>query len=520
MCESVSRQLGLSERQTLQSTHSLGQPLWGPGLPDLLTAAETASLRQLYDLLAAVGALTPLRTAFGSFICLDGERIVQDREHDDRMIERLLDYKAKIDGIVTDAFKADGDLRQTQKEAFETFINKRENKPAELIAKFLDIRLRSGNKTMSDDELEHVLDEALILFRYTHAKDMFEEFYKRYFAKRLLLNRSASSDAEQSMLLKLKEECGAAFTQKLETMLKDVSLSDDMMKAYDGQLAKEQAAVTAAAAAEDGGEAFDLHVNVLTQAHWPTYPQVDVIIPPEVCFKLRRCICKRLTEGHADGCLGERFRAFYEARFQGRKLHWAHSLGTTALVAQFGRAGEKELHLSTFQTVVLLLFNGLEPGARLGYAAIRARTGLEDKELKRTLQSLACGQIPTRVLRKEPQGKDVDETDAFTVNEGIKNDRKRIRVNMIQLAETQEEQKSTVDRVMFDRELVLQASAVRILKAKKTVKHAELLQDIVAQIAARFTVDVAEIKKTFETLIDKEYMERVEGQRGVYRYLA
>lgn len=49
---------------------------------------------------------------------------------------------------------------------------------------------------------------------------MFEEFYKRYFAKRLLLNRSASSDAEQSMLLKLKEECGAGFTTKLETMLK------------------------------------------------------------------------------------------------------------------------------------------------------------------------------------------------------------------------------------------------------------------------------------------------------------
>lgn len=36
----------------------------------------------------------------------------------------------------------------------------------------------------------------------------------------------------------------------------------------------------------------------------------------------------------------------------------------------------------------------------------------------------------------------------------------------------------------------------------------------------RFTVDVAEIKKTFEILIDKEYMERVEGQRGMYRYLA
>ena len=73
---------------------------------------------------------------------------------------------------------------------------------------------------------------------------------------------------------------------------------------------------------------------------------------------------------------------------------------------------------------------------------------------------------------------------------------------------------------MFDRELVLQASAVRILKARKTIKHAELLQEIVQSIASRFSVDVAEIKKTFETLIDKEYMERVEGERGMYRYLA
>lgn len=115
---------------------------------------------------------------------------------------------------------------------------------------------------MTDEELEHVLNEALILFRYTHAKDMFEEFYKRYFAKRLLLNRSASSDAEQSMLLKLKEECGPGFTQKLETMLKDVSLSEEMMKAYAAQQDK--------AATEGHGDPFELYINVLTQAHWPS----------------------------------------------------------------------------------------------------------------------------------------------------------------------------------------------------------------------------------------------------------
>ncbi|PWN38381.1 Cullin-domain-containing protein [Meira miltonrushii] len=466
-------------------------------LSNLLSNAENSmpALALLYAFLLDVKKLPPLRTAFGQYIREQGEKIVLDSEKDETMIERLLEYKSTIDQIVSNAFKSDEGFLQTQKDNFETFVNKRQNKPAELIAKFLDSRLRSGNKTMSDQEMEHVLNEALVLFRYTHAKDMFEEFYKRLFAKRLLLNRSASSDAEQSMLLKLKEECGAAFTQKLETMLTDIALSDEMIKAYNSskeKILEQQGSI----------EPFELNVNVLTQAHWPTYPQVEIIIPQEMAAAT------------------ERFAKFYETRNQGRTLHWTHSLGTTSITAQFAKAGEKELLVSTFQAVVLLLFNTLPSGAKLTYGQIKQQTGLEEKELKRTLQSLACGQIPTRVLRKEPQGKEVNESDQFAVNEQLKNERKRIRINMIQLNETQEEQKSTVDRVMFDREMVLQATAVRILKAKKTIKHAELLQEIVQAIASRFTVDVGEIKKAFEILIDKEYMERVEGQRGMYRYLA
>ena len=38
-------------------------------------------------------------------------------------------------------------------------------------------------------------------------------------------------------------------------------------------------------------------------------------------------------------------------------------------------------------------------------------TSIEDKELKVTLQSLACGKV--RVLRKEPKGRDVEEGDFF-----------------------------------------------------------------------------------------------------------
>lgn len=47
------------------------------------------------------------------------------------------------------------------------------------------------------------------------------------------------------------------------------------------------------------------------------------------------------------------------------------------------------------QTVVLMLFNDAE---KLSFQDIKDSTGIEDKELRRTLQSLACGKV--RVLQK------------------------------------------------------------------------------------------------------------------------
>jgi len=73
------------------------------------------------------------------------------------------------------------------------------------LAKAVDGRLRSGNKEASEEELEKILDKLLLLFRFIHGKDVFEAFYKKDLAKRLLLGKSASVDAEKSMLLKLKQ---------------------------------------------------------------------------------------------------------------------------------------------------------------------------------------------------------------------------------------------------------------------------------------------------------------------------
>lgn len=72
----------------------------------------------------------------------------------------------------------------------------------------------------------------MVLFRFIHGKDVFEAFYKKDLAKRLLVGKSASVDAEKAMLSKLKQECGGGFTSKLEGMFKDMELSKDINIAF------------------------------------------------------------------------------------------------------------------------------------------------------------------------------------------------------------------------------------------------------------------------------------------------
>lgn len=93
-------------------------------------------------------------------------------------------------------------------------------------------------------EVDTVLDKTITVFRYVTDKDVFERYYKGHLAKRLLLGRSVSDDAERGMLAKLKVECGYQFTQKLEGMFNDMKISADHMSAYREHLANTSVCVS------------------------------------------------------------------------------------------------------------------------------------------------------------------------------------------------------------------------------------------------------------------------------------
>uniref|UniRef100_A0A8C6PE70 Cullin-4A n=1 Tax=Nothobranchius furzeri TaxID=105023 RepID=A0A8C6PE70_NOTFU len=454
------------------------------GLSNLLDENRVTELTLLYQLFSkGKGGLPTLLQFWRDYIKSFGGEIVCTPEKDKDMVQDLLDFKDKMDNVVQSCFARNEAFINAMKEAFETFINKRPNKPAELIAKYVDSKLRAGNKEATEEELERILDKIMIIFRFIHGKDVFEAFYKKDLAKRLLVGKSASVDAEKSMLSKLKHECGAAFTSKLEGMFKDMELSKDIMIQFKQYMQNQSEPSN-----------IELTVNILTMGYWPSYTPMEVHLPSEM-VKLQ-----------------EVFKLFYLSKHSGRKLQWQPTLGHSVLKAEF-KEGKKELQVSLFQTLVLLMFN---EGEDFGMEEIRTATGIEEMELKRTLQSLACGKA--RVLNKNPRGKDVEDGDRFNFNNDFKHKLFRIKINQIQMKETVEEQVSTTERVFQDRQYQIDAAVVRIMKMRKILSHNLLVSELYNQL--KFPVKPGDLKKRIESLIDRDYMERDKETPNQYHYVA
>lgn len=202
-------------------------------------------------------------------------------------------------------------------------------------------------------EVDIILEKTITVFRYLTEKDAFERYYKNHLAKRLLLGRSVSDDAERGMLAKLKVECGYQFTQKLEGMFQDMKISSDTMQAYRRHLENTTVCLillflkivfTLGQAPE-----VEISVTVMTSTFWPMSHSPATCILPEILTKSCRS-----------------FEQFYLSRHSGRRLTWQPSLGNVDVRVQF-KARKHDLNVSTFALVILLLFENLSENDFLTY---------------------------------------------------------------------------------------------------------------------------------------------------------
>ncbi|KAF8896373.1 Cullin, partial [Infundibulicybe gibba] len=401
-----------------------------------------------------------------------------------KWVQDVLDLKDKFDYAWINCFKKDRELESGINEAFESFINRNE-KSSEYISLFIDDHLKRGLKGKTDTEVDTVLDKTITVFRYITEKDVFERYYKNHLAKRLLLGRSVSDDAERGMLAKLKVECGFQFTQKLEGMFHDMKISEDTMKAY--------------RSSKSTAHDIDLSVIVMTSTFWPMSHSSSPCNLPEVLLKT----CKS-------------FEHFYLSRHSGRRLTWQPSLGNADVRVSF-KTRQHDLNVSTFALVILLLFESLSDSEFLTYSEIKNATAIVDGELQRHLQSLACAKF--KILKKHPPGRDVNPEDSFSFNDDFTSTLQKIKINTISSrVETGEERKETRDRIDEERRHQTEACIVRIMKDRKHMSHNDLVNEVTRQLASRFQPEPLNIKKRIEDLIGRDYLERCDDRKS-YNYL-
>jgi cullin 3 len=177
---------------------------------------------------------------------------------------------------------------------------------------------------------------------------------------------------------------------------------------------------------------LDINVTVMTSTFWPmSRVPVPCAFPP------------LLAEA------SKSFEQFYLSRHSGRKLTWQPSFGNADVRVAF-KERKYDLNVSSLALVILLLFEDLGEGESLTYDKVKSVTKIPDSELRRNLQSLACGKL--MVLRKHPSGREVNNGDSFSFNADFSSQSQKIKINAVAARfDNGEERKGTQGRVEEER---------------------------------------------------------------------
>ena len=151
------------------------------------------------------------------------------------------------------------------------------SKSPELLAKYISVLLQKSSKNPEEAELEDTLNQCMIVFKYIEDKDVFQKFYSKMLAKRLVNHISASDDAEASMISKLKQACGFEYTSRLQRMFQDIGVSKDLNENFKRHLT-------------NTGEPLDIDfsIQVLSSGSWPFQQSCVFSLPTE----LERCVTR------------------------------------------------------------------------------------------------------------------------------------------------------------------------------------------------------------------------------------
>lgn len=485
-------------QQVLIADHA---PLLRDEFQVLLDNDRQEDLARMYKLLARIPeGLDPLRTKFEAHVRKAGLTAVSKVAAEGETMEpkvyvdALLEIHTRYQTLLSQAFQGESEFVRSLDNACREFVNRNEvcksgsSRSPELLAKYTDSLLKKGTKSSDESDLEKMLTQIMTIFKYIEDKDVFQRFYSRMLAKRLVHTASASDDAETSMISKLKEACGFEYTNRLQRMFQDMQISKDLNSQYREYLDGVQDK-------DDVVDVVDTTYHVLGTGFWPLSPPSTPFIPPDVIVKTY-----------------ELFQKFYFDKHNGRKLTWLWSLCKGEIRANYIKGSKVPFtfQVSTYQIAILLLFNHSDV---ITFEDIQKSTALQRDILDPSLTIM----LKAKVLLTQPEGGSVAEPGTtFVLNYNFKNKKVRVNLNVPVKSEAKQEVDDTHKTIEEDRKMLMQSAIVRIMKSRKKMKHVQLVQETIQQIKGRFAPQIPDIKKCIDILLDKEYLERFEGDELGY----
>ena len=406
----------------------------------LLDNERQEDLARLYRLLSQIkDGLEPLRSKFETHVRKAGlaavERVAADGESfEPKMyVDALLQVHSRYRSLVDDAFNGESEFVRSLDNACKEFVNRNKicksssTKSPELLARNTDALLRKGSKAAEESELEEMLGQIMTVFKYIEDKDVFQKFYSKMLAKRLVHVNSVSDDAETSMISKLKEACGFEYTNKLQRMFQDIQISKDLNANYRDWQDK-------VLDDDDRKRLIDSSFQILGTGFWPlTAPTTPFLAPPEVI---------KTTE---------QFQSFYFSKHSGRKLTWLWHLCKGEIKANYIKNTKVPytFQVSTFQMGILLLFNEHDT---LSYSDIEKATSIAPETLEPNLGVL----LKAKVLLVSPEGSKPGPNTSYSLNYNFKSKKIKVNLNIQVKSEQKVESDDTHKTIEEDRKLLLQ----------------------------------------------------------------
>jgi cullin 1 len=487
-----------------------------------LVAGRREQLSDLYWMLTRCeGGVDPLCTAVSRCVDEVGRAelaALADEKLDDPSAEfapAAVRVYNQFHGILVACFENNVKISQALVKGANAFVNrnalcKQSPTAAAMAAAFANGVLReAAGKASLDAAGDAGVLVVVRLLALLDDKDVFQARYAELLSQRLLYS-SVCDDAELGVVESLRTVTSHDFTYKWRRMLNDAAKGGEMRELIVNRPASygdadddgNDAARAAADAAFDKCEFAPL---VLTHGSWPLQPQQDGAAPLVPLSVAAMCGA---------------FDKLYRAGNSMKKLSWLpqYSHGMVRPHSKlFAKLRVYDLLVSSAQAAVLVAFNDAPAGAggavAMTAAALAAAVGGDAASVNKAILNL----LRLKLFLSADGG--------YTLNPNFWNKNRKVQVRLVASKDVVKESAEAADAgassKVQDRKFAVQAAIVRVMKSRRTYGHQQLVADVVAQLAQRiFTPTVQDVKRSIDTLIDKEFLERAADDASTLVYIA